>query len=269
VTAEPEADANGAERSRPRDRFETSASRYRPRKTATLLAQRIVGEISSRSLPPGTMLASEREMLERYGVARGTLREALRFLEMQGVITIKPGPAGGPTVNLVAPRSLASAIALLLQLSNARFATILETRRLLEPELAALSASRASPEDIDRLRASVEAMGASLGDTETFLAENREFHDLVADASGNELFSLLVRSLEWITDASVLGVEYRPSHRAGILKAHKAILSAIATADGPAAADAMRVHMTEYAQFLGRHYPAVLDKPVLWDETVN
>src|ERR1700761_327644 len=88
---------------------------FRPQKTAILLAQRIVGEITDQNLAPGTLLLPEREMLQRYGVARGTLREALRFLEIQGVLTIKPGPSGGPTVNTPDPRSLASAIALLLQ----------------------------------------------------------------------------------------------------------------------------------------------------------
>ena len=72
---------------------------FRPQKTAILLAQRIVGEITDQNLAPGTLLLPEREMLQRYGVARGTLREALRFLEIQGVLTIKPGPSGGPTVN--------------------------------------------------------------------------------------------------------------------------------------------------------------------------
>src|ERR1700682_4416911 len=107
-----------ANSSKPRETHSTSSARFRPQKTAILLAQRIVGEISDQGYGPGTLLLPEREMLQRYGVARGTLREALRFLEIQGVLTIRPGPAGGPTVNNVEPRSLASAIALLLQLSN-------------------------------------------------------------------------------------------------------------------------------------------------------
>jgi DNA-binding FadR family transcriptional regulator len=55
------------------------------------VVQRIINEIAEGRLPPGSPLPREREMLDQYGVARGTLRESLRFLEIQGVITIKPG----------------------------------------------------------------------------------------------------------------------------------------------------------------------------------
>ena len=258
----PKGSSNSRERTAP-------PARLRPRKTATLLAQQILSEITDQGLKPGTSLLAERDMLQYYGVARGTLREALRFLEMQGVLTIKPGPAGGPTVNGVEPRSFASAIALLLQLSNAHFTTILEARQLLEPSLAALSAERATDAEIGALGESIEAMARSLDDHDAFLIENRAFHDLVADASGNELFSLLVRSLEWIMDASVLGVVYDKKRRNGILTAHRAIYASIAARDPAKAQEAMIAHMDEFGRYLNRHHAAVLDKPVRWDETVN
>src|SRR5262249_32700102 len=79
----------------------------RPKKTAMFLAQRIVAEIADRDLAAGSPLPAERDMLEDYGVARGTLREALRFLEIQGVITIKTGPGGGPLVGEPGSRHVA------------------------------------------------------------------------------------------------------------------------------------------------------------------
>jgi len=232
-----------------------------------LLAQRIVGEITDNKLEPGAALMSEREMQQRYGVARGTLREALRFLEIQGVVSIRPGPGGGPTVNGVEPRSLASIIALLLQLSDAPFSTILEARQLLEPATAAMAAEGASKADLAKLRESIAHMTLVLDDLPAFLAENRNFHDIIARASGNRLFELLLRSLSWITDASVLGVNYDLSHRKGILNAHQVVYDALVARDPEAAEDAMRVHMDEFARYLGKHYRVVLKQPLRWDLT--
>jgi GntR family transcriptional repressor for pyruvate dehydrogenase complex len=239
----------------------------RPQKTAILLAQRIVGEITDRKLKPGAPLPPEREMLQEFGVARGTLREALRFLEIQGVLTIRPGPGGGPTVNGVEPRSLASVIALLLQLSDAPFSTILEARQLLEPATAGMAAERVSRADLNALKASLVTMEQEISDLQAFLAENRNFHDIIAHASGNRLFELLLRSLSWITDASALGVDYDDKRRHGILSAHEKIYEAIASRDPAVAEEAMRVHMDEFARYINRHYSSVLKKPLRWDQT--
>ena len=241
----------------------------RPRKTALLLAQRIVSEISEDQLPAGTVLLTEREMLARYGVARGTLREALRFLEMHDVLSIKPGPGGGALVKEPEPRVLASSMALLLQLSHARFSVIVETREQLEPVLARMAARHASDGDIADLEQSLASMAAQLDDANGFLAENRAFHDIVAAAGGNALLVLLLRSLLWTLDATVLGVEYDGRRRRAILQAHTAIARAIAAHDEEAAGVAMAAHTSEFARYLKRHYAHVLDKPVRWDESVS
>src|SRR4051794_39628144 len=73
----------------------------RTEKVAAILARQIVRDIATRQLPPGSSLEPEGIMLERYGVSRASLREALRILETQGLITIKPGPGGGPIVSAV------------------------------------------------------------------------------------------------------------------------------------------------------------------------
>src|SRR3954470_21504747 len=67
-------------------------------KIAEYLARAMVDDIASRDLPPGTLLASEAQMIAEYGVGRGTLREALRILEVHGVIGLRPGPRGGAIV---------------------------------------------------------------------------------------------------------------------------------------------------------------------------
>lgn len=239
---------------------------HKPKKTALLVAYRIVGDIADRSLTPGTPLVTEREMLAEYGVARGTLREALRFLEMQGVITIKTGPGGGPVVARPESRHLASLIGLLLQFRNAQFRTVLDARLSLEPVLAAKAAENATPEQLAELATSVDRMKEHLDDSDFFLNENEYFHELIAAASGNELFSLLIASLAWITDGTVLGVEYRTSQREHVWQEHQRIYEAVKAGRVNQAATAMREHVEDFASFLERRYPRVLDQPLRWEQ---
>jgi GntR family transcriptional regulator, transcriptional repressor for pyruvate dehydrogenase complex len=242
---------------------------HRPQKTATLLAQRIVAEITDRDIEPGLTLPSEREMLEEYRVARGTLREALRYLEMQGVLSIKPGPGGGPVVNAPDSRPLASVIALLLQRSNAPYRTILEARQVLEPATASMAATRGDATDIAAVEQSVTAMGERIGDLRSFLQENHTFHAAIGRASGNQLFSYLLSSLSSITDGTILGVDYPEKRRRAVLDAHERIVRRIEAQDADGAADAMRAHIDEFAAYLQRYYSHILDQPLRWAQVMQ
>jgi DNA-binding FadR family transcriptional regulator len=239
---------------------------HRPKKTALLVAQRIVSEIVDNGLEAGFGLPPEKDMLVKYGVARGSLREALRFLEMEGVLTIKPGPGGGPTVSEPDHRALASTIALLLQFAGAEFRTIVEARRVLEPAMAEMAAERAGDEDLAAMRASLDAMAADLKDEQLFLRENERFHELIAAASGNQLFAYLIQSLSWITDGGALGVQYSARHRAAVHEAHLEIFDAIAAGDPGRARAAMERHIDEFADHLERRYPKVMNQPLRWEE---
>lgn len=239
---------------------------FRPRKTATLLAQRIVGEIADRNLAPGAPLPPEREMLEEYGVARGTLRESLRFLEIQGVITIKTGPGGGPIVGRPESRHFASTIAMMLQLTHTSFRSVLEARVVLEPALARRAAERISEADREQLHGSLTAMREHIDDIDFFLNENERFHGIVAQAAGNQVFALVITSLNWICDGTPLGVEYPLKSREAICREHARIYQAISSRDPDRAAAAMAVHIGDFAAYLEREYPHVVDAPLRWDQ---
>lgn len=236
-----------------------------PPKRATVIAQRIVREIKDRRLPPGAHLPPERDMLETYNVGRNTLREALRVLELQGVLTIRPGPGGGPVIAAPDSRHLASTLALLMQFADTPFRAVIETRQMWEPMTARLCAQRGDVGLLADLRESVERMGNSLDDRETFLDENRRFHGLIARGSGNPLFGYCINSLHWITDGTVLGVDYPRRFRKLVWQAHDLVCRGVESGSGDEADAAMRKHMDDTRTYFERHYRRQMDEVLSWE----
>jgi DNA-binding FadR family transcriptional regulator len=237
----------------------------RPQKIALIVAKRIVDDIYRKGQTAGDRLPPERIMLEHYGVGRGTLREALRFLELQGVLTLKPGPGGGPVVEKPDATNLANGLLLLLQFSDAPFSMIVEARRDLEPIMARHAASRMTPEAMARLGKSVNDMRDNLGDRDTFLTTNQEFHELIAAGSGNAMYGFLIDALVDIVDGTHMGVDYPERRRQAILSAHERIFAALEEHDGDHSFEAMSEHMGEFVSYIERRYSDVLDRTVTWD----
>jgi GntR family transcriptional regulator, transcriptional repressor for pyruvate dehydrogenase complex len=237
----------------------------RPEKTAMITARRIVQDIDRMGLTTGDRLPPERDMLADYSVGRGTLREALRFLELQNVLSLKPGPGGGPMVEKPDASALANSILLLLQFDNAPFSQIMEARNGLEPLLARLAAERISDARLEELGASVDRMAGNIGDVLTFHETNKEFHDLVAWAAGNSLFGFLIDALVGIFDGTVVGVDYSERRRRAVLKAHMRVLEALRQRDGDASEEAMRDHIGEYLAYIGKKFPDVMKRSLTWD----
>lgn len=251
----------------------TEDSRRRPRsgrgkKTAMLVAQHIVAGITKDSLAPGYKLPSEKEMLEHYDVGRGTLRESLRFLEMQGVITMKPGPGGGPLVNAPDAQDFGTSMALFMQLLETPFRSIVEARQLLEPAMAAQAAARGDAAQLEMIRRSVASMEEHVDDEAEFLLQNEIFHESIAWSSGNPLFGLLTASLHWITDGTALGIDYPASRRRAVAGAHRSIYEAVASGDGATAQAEMARHIDQFARYVQRYYPKVWDGMVRWDTLI-
>ena len=243
---------------RPRERSN------RRSKTAMTVAQRIVEEISRKRYPPGTKLPAEREMLIKYSVGRGTLRESLRFLEMNGVLTVKPGPGGGPVVAAADAHDLAGTLGLFLELNHTPFGSILEVREILEPAIARLAVQHVTDEQIEMIGESVAAMARDLDDVDLYLEENERFHTLVATAAGNPVFSMLIESLNLITDGSRLGVGHPLERRRHVLKAHRRIFEAVKERDAAAAEEAMRDHVHAFRRYTERHFPNAAAQPLRW-----
>ena len=240
----------------------------RPPKAAMLVAQRIVRDVVRGGLRPGDLLPPERTMLETYETGRGTLREALRLLEFQGVIVLKPGPRGGPVLLDPDASHLASTVVLLMQLKEAPFRTIVEVRSALEPMISSLAAERISEESLVELGGTIDQMRENLGDQRSFLDANKRFHDIIAWSSGNALFGYIVDSLLGIMDGTILGIDYPSPRRAAILKAHESIFEAIKARDEKESEARMRKHIDEYVRYAKRKFPEVLDEVIQWDRSL-
>jgi GntR family transcriptional repressor for pyruvate dehydrogenase complex len=234
-----------------------------------LVAQRIVRDVVRGGLKPGDLLPPERTMLEKYETGRGTLREALRLLEFQGVIALKPGPRGGPVLLDPDASHLASTVILLMQLKEAPFRTIVEVRSAMEPMISSLAATRISDESLKDLGLTIDQMRDNLGDQHIFLDANKRFHDIIAWSSGNALFGYIVDSLLGIMDGTVIGIDYPSPRRAAILKAHENIYEAIKDRDETASEALMRKHINEYVRYAERKFPEVLGQVIQWDRSLS
>lgn len=237
----------------------------RPQKTAMIIARRIVSEIHRRGLVGGDRLPSEKLMLEEYQVGRGTLREALRYLELSGAISLKPGPGGGPTVEKPDASHLMNSLGLVLQFEGAPFSTIVEARVGLEPLMARFAAERVTDEQREALAESVTKMGENLRDLDVFLETNKSFHEVIARASGNALFGYLIDAVDGLFEGVALGSEYPAHRRTKVYEAHLAVLHAVEAGDPLGAEEAMRTHVQELTAYLRKKFPGAMNKPITWE----
>jgi DNA-binding FadR family transcriptional regulator len=230
-----------------------------------LVAQRIVRDIGRAGLRPGDLLPPERAMLGTYKTGRGTLREALRLLEFQGVIALKPGPGGGPVLMNPAAAHLASTLQLLMQLNQAPYRMLIEARAALEPVLSRLAAERIEREALAELAGSVARMREHIGDLDSFRDSDRRFHDIIAWSSGNVLLAYVVDAVLGILDGTVIGIDDPGDRQAAILRDHEEIYAAISRHDAAAAGERMREHIESCTNHAQRKFPEILTETVTWD----
>jgi GntR family transcriptional repressor for pyruvate dehydrogenase complex len=235
-------------------------------KVSEIIARQIVRDIASQRYRPGTMLPPEAVMLERFQVGRASLREALRIVEVYGLITIKPGPGGGPVVQDVTARQFARAATFYFHLHGATFRDLLEARRAVEPMMARLAATHADPDALERLKAEVSEtrQAYETGDLPEWRQHTGEFHALVASASGNHILDLFGLSLKELyserLEHRVVGKTDRPT----VLAEHAAIANAIIRRRPAEAERLMTEHMETFTTLTMHLVSGLLDDILDW-----
>jgi DNA-binding FadR family transcriptional regulator len=235
----------------------------RKSKIAERTAQQIGERIRRDRLREGDALPNERDMMAELGVGRTTLREALRLLETQGVLRIKPGPGGGPVIRRPEPADLVGPMSLLLQSLGSTMDEALVAWEALEPVAARLAARVAGQQDVERLSAQLERMRRSTSEP-AFYAENRAFHHLVAQLAGNTVLLVVLQSIEQVTADIAQGIKVPRRVRSSLVRGSAAVTAAIRERNGAAAADSMTQLVGHWRRFIATTYPAALSAPVRW-----
>lgn len=192
---------------------------------------------------PGDQIPPERELAERFKVSRTSVREALRALEMQGVIESRQG--GGTFVRTADTEALVPPLAAAILRGRQELAEVLEVRELIEPGIARQAAIRASDENISELESLLERQRACIAQGRSFVDEDTAFHYTLAKAADNHIMLRLhnvILDLLRESRQSYLHVPDRPQMS---LRGHEAILSAVKAHDADAAYEASLAHISE------------------------
>jgi GntR family transcriptional repressor for pyruvate dehydrogenase complex len=230
-------------------------------KLSAQVARQIVDFVVQRGVSPGQTLPPEKVMVEQLGVSRGTLREALRILEVHGLISLKPGPTGGPVVKEMTGRDLGQASTLHFHMAAATFREVWEARLAIDPMMARLAAERTSTEIADRLRSVIEKAEGTSGDDE-YVAATSQFHTAMSGMSGNRVLDLYAISLSEIWNAHVKGRLFPESERGRVYDDHRAIADAVIAGNGDLAERLMREHMAQMMRYVGERHPGILDEVI-------
>jgi DNA-binding FadR family transcriptional regulator len=234
-------------------------------KLSERIARAIVQDISKRGLRAGDKLPPEAEMVRQYDVGRASLREALRILEVNGVITLRPGPNGGPTIMDVDTARFAEMTSVYLHLSRAKLSELMQAQFLLEPLCARLAARHRTEADIARMSACLDRASSLAGHAEHDWFElSREFHSALIEASGNRVISLLTTALQEMYSDKVVGMLSPTAARKDSLERQESILQAIKARDSQRAEALMKELMEVYGIRLRRHIDTRLDDIIEW-----
>jgi GntR family transcriptional regulator, transcriptional repressor for pyruvate dehydrogenase complex len=237
----------------------------RSRKTSEIVAREIVRDIVEQRLRPGEMLPSEHAMLARYGVGRPALREAIRVLEVHGLLRVKPGPGGGPVVGTVTGQAFGEMASLFFRLAGTTFRELIEARLELEPLAARLAAARRDPSALAQLRQIVAAEAeADLDDDASYARLAREFHAGVGEASGNGVVNLVASGLLSLYQDRLRVPLTARSDRPAVREAHRAIVEAIDVGDAARAEALTRASLDVALHRLEHLLPDVLDQVIDW-----
>jgi len=218
-------------------------------KASDVLANELRERILDGEFPEGTALPPERELVAQTQMSRTTVREALRILEVQGLVRIKTGRAGGAFVQRPDKDSVATSVSLLIRGQQIRLAALLETREAIEPFCARLAARNRTDADLARLDEANKAIADAKGSLAQFLQANVDWHVAVATASHNELLTGLMTALSQAIYTATENEDFVNAEvRRTTVRAHKSITEAIRAHDPDAAVRRMGRHVHAYAE---------------------
>jgi len=208
------------------------------------LYQDIVAQIEALldrgELRPGDQLPTERALAEQLQVSRASVREALRSLELLGIVDTRAG--GGTFVRRAVAGDLARPLSALISRGHP-IADVIEVRGLIEPALAASAAERATHQELVELRELLAAQERKVSAGESYIDEDTRFHELIGQAAGNQILVTMLAATFDVLRASRAEWLQTNTRAHASLDAHHAILAALEAHDPAAARAASADHI--------------------------
>lgn len=215
-----------------------------------VVLERIESDLRDGRLSAGDRLSPERELASQLGVGRSSVREAVRVLEVLGVVRTATG--SGPTAGamiVTTPRGgLAAFLRLQVAANGFPLADVVRTRIVLECDVAERLAQ--ADADLSGVHDVLEAMDADSLTPEEFLALDARFHQTLAEVSGNAVISAMMAglrsSIEAYTAAGASRLEAWPAVADRLRREHRHIVDSVSRGEADEAREAVRAHITRY-----------------------
>jgi GntR family transcriptional regulator, transcriptional repressor for pyruvate dehydrogenase complex len=212
------------------------------------VAARIRDLIADGELSPGQALPSERKLAEQFKVGRAVIREAIRQLEVSGLVESRHG--GGNYVREITVEHLVAPIASVLNGMSHLREELMDARLFFEPQIARAAATRATPEDLRLLEDTIRRQEARAANGHSGEEEDAEFHDLLARATHNTVVERVMEVIDNLLEDSQARL-FRSVQRSKIsLEGNRRILEAVRSHDQEAAQKAMVEHLEDIARHL-------------------
>ena len=219
------------------------------RKLSDEVFDRLTRMITAGEVKPGDAMPSERELMERFGVGRPAIREAMQALAGLGLLTISHGERA--RVCALTARSVTQQIDMAAQImlatSPRSLEQLKEARLFFERGMAREAAARATAGDLAALEGLIAAQRAALGDADRFIAADMAFHAAIAGISGNPIFTAVSEALlGWLKEFHTELLIWSGKERFTLAE-HEAIVATLAARDPAGAERAMTEHLSRSA----------------------
>jgi GntR family transcriptional repressor for pyruvate dehydrogenase complex len=228
-----------------------SVTKVQGANVADQIASQMITRIVEDDLEPRSPLPTESELSAAFGVGKSTIREAVRIVATKGLVEVAHGSG-----MRVAPRERWNVIDPQLVALMARDVTIgqlLEMRAILEPEIAAHAAERATSDDFDQMERIIVASEAASRRPADYLRLDLAFHDALAVAAHNAIYPIVMTSVSDLLIECRRRAAMDARQRVGGATDHRSLLEAVRTRDPDLARDRMAAHIASVAAWHREH----------------